>query len=146
MRRVLPEKLQAGRVVRGPRASKPEYGPYGMFYLMGPCGEHLVMIGAGAEFPEEEGWEHVSVSTKRRPPNWQEMCFAKDLFWDESETVIQLHPPKALWINNHPRCLHLWKITQVQFPLPPAFLVGIQHLGELTQAQADELWRRNDQG
>jgi len=27
--------------------------------------------------------EHVSVSLEKHCPNWQEMYFVKDLFWDE---------------------------------------------------------------
>src|SRR6266436_4695711 len=28
------------------------------------------------------GWEHVSVSLSHHSPNWREMCFIKDVFWD----------------------------------------------------------------
>ena len=35
-----------------------------------------------------KGWEHVSVSLPNRCPNWREMCFIKDLFWD-AEDVVQ---------------------------------------------------------
>ncbi len=37
-----------------------------------------------------EGWEHVSITIRgNRCPNWKEMCFIKDLFWGEEDTVIQ---------------------------------------------------------
>lgn len=55
------------------------------------------------------GWEHVSVSRKDRCPTWDEMCQIKDLFWDDSDCVVQFHPPKAEYVNNHPFCLHLWR-------------------------------------
>ena len=55
------------------------------------------------------GWEHVSVSRKDRCPTWDEMCQIKDLFWDDSDCVVQFHPPKAEYVNNHPNCLHLWR-------------------------------------
>ena len=62
------------------------------------------------------GWEHVSVSMKNRCPTWEEMCAIKDIFWCESECVVQYHPPKSEYINNHPYCLHLWKKTSGDFP------------------------------
>ena len=54
-------------------------------------------------------WEHVSVSLPNRTPNWREMCFIKDLFWDEEDVVIQYHPKKSEYVNRHDNCLHLWK-------------------------------------
>lgn len=75
-------------------------------------------------FSNGAGWEHVSVSLPLRCPTWQEMCFFKDLFWDEDETVVQYHPPKAEYINCHPYCLHLWKPFAMQLPRPTPDLVG----------------------
>ena len=72
-----------------------------------------------------EGWEHVSVSLSNRCPNWKEMCFIKDLFWDEEDLVIQYHPPKSQYINNYINCLHLWKPINFEIPLPPSILVGL---------------------
>ena len=40
------------------------------------------------------GWEHVSVSYRRRVPTWAEMCKVKDMFWNDEETVVQYHPKK----------------------------------------------------
>lgn len=54
-------------------------------------------------------WQHVSVSLDNRCPNWREMCFIKDLFWDEEEECIQFHPPKSEYIDLHKYCLHIWK-------------------------------------
>ena len=64
------------------------------------------------------GWEHVSVSTAIRCPTWAEMSFVKDLFWDEEDCVMQLHPPKSQYVNNHPYCLHLWRPTSQAIPQP----------------------------
>jgi hypothetical protein len=69
------------------------------------------------------GWEHVSVSLKNRCPNWKEMSFVKDLFWDEDQVVMQLHPAKKNHINIHDHCLHLWRPIDETIPLPPKFLV-----------------------
>lgn len=77
------------------------------------------------------GWEHVSVSTESRCPTWEEMCYAKSLFWDAEDTVMQLHPPQSDWVNNHPYCLHLWRPVDVDLPLPPSFMVGFKEIGVL---------------
>jgi hypothetical protein len=70
-------------------------------------------------------WEHVSVSTRVRCPTWEEMCFVKYLFWDQEDVVVQLHPPRSEWVNNHPFCLHLWRPIGIVLPRPPALTVGI---------------------
>lgn len=75
------------------------------------------------------GWEHVSVSiSNNRTPRWEEMCFIKDMFWDEEDCVVQYHPPKADYVNNHAFVLHLWRPTgaQMQVPRPPSILVGLK--------------------
>lgn len=70
-------------------------------------------------------WEHVSVSLPNRCPNWKEMCFIKDLFWDEEDCVVQYHPPKSEYINNCKNCLHLWRPMKQEIPRPPKIFVGI---------------------
>lgn len=77
------------------------------------------------------GWEHVSVSRKDRAPLWDEMCQVKALFWDDDDCVMQLHPPKADYVNNHSKCLHLWRPLDRFIPRPPAYLVGYQDVGVL---------------
>lgn len=75
------------------------------------------------------GWQHVSVSFGQlsdRCPSWAIMCAVKDLFWEPEDVVVQFHPPKSNYVNNHPGCLHLWRCTDGrQQPLPPSILVGI---------------------
>lgn len=72
-------------------------------------------------------WEHVSVSLPNRCPIWEEMCFVKNLFWNEDDFVIQTHPQKSEYINNHSYCLHLWRKagTNDFCDKPPKILVGI---------------------
>lgn len=78
------------------------------------------------------GWEHVSVSRKDRCPTWDEMCQVKAIFWDDEDCVMQLHPPRSEWVNNHSRCLHLWRPMGEAIPAPPMYMVGIQEAGTLT--------------
>lgn len=74
-------------------------------YIKLPSGVRASVV-AGAD---EDGWEHVSIELKaRRLPTWDEMCFVKDLFWDEEEEVVQIHPKKSQYINIT-EALHLWR-------------------------------------
>ena len=84
------------------------------------------------------GWEHVSVSphNKRVIPTWDDMCKVKEWFFNDDESVIQIHPPKDMYVNNMPNCLHLWKCTYKEMVLPPSCLVGIrkgQTMAELNE-------------
>lgn len=75
------------------------------------------------------GWEHVSISLENRCPNWGEMCYFKDLFFEDEECVMQLHPPKSNYVNNHKYCLHLWRPLETTIPMPSSLLVGIKEMG-----------------
>jgi len=74
------------------------------------------------------GWEHVSVhctsENKDRTPTWSEMCFIKDMFWDEEDIVIQFHPPKSEYVNMHKFTLHMWRSTTSLITTPPKILIG----------------------
>ncbi len=122
MRRYVPLTLQANRVREGDYASDDSYGLAGCFRMIGPKGVLLLVMSSGID--NETGWEHVSVSCKDRPPNWAEMCFVKDIFWNESECVIQYHPPRSEYVDFHPNCLHLWRHITMPIPMPPSLLVG----------------------
>lgn len=121
------EKLEQYRIRLGQWGSSTG-DDFGSFRFMGPCGEGLLVIASPGDAHEMVPWEHVSVSTRHRCPNWKEMCFVKDLFWDAEEAVMQLHPPRSTWINNHPHCLHLWRPIDGKIPLPPEIAVGYKEL------------------
>ena len=131
MRSIVPLELSQGRLRVGSFRTDDSEGCSGIFTLLAPTGAMLKVIASGGKYIETEGWEHVSVSLPDRCPNWPEMCFIKDLFWEEEETVIQLHPPRSTYISNHPYCLHLWRNTIDGHSLPPAILVGVKAEGEL---------------
>jgi len=69
------------------------------------------------------GWEHVSVSNGHHIPSWKVMSTVKDLFFEEWETVMQLHPAKQDYVNDHNNCLHLWRPLNERIPLPPKIFV-----------------------
>lgn len=128
MKAMLDEKLELGRLLTGPWASDPWYGKNGAFIVNGPNGAMLRIIASDGRHPDAKGWEHVSVSVggSNRCPNWPEMCFVKDLFWGEEETVIQFHPPKSEYVNTHPTTLHLWRKRDGMIETPPSILVGLK--------------------
>lgn len=146
MRKSTPAVLELAR-----RREVFGFGLNGIFEPMGPCGERLRIIASTADIDPRisQGWEHVSVSTRRRTPNWREMCFVKDLFWEPHETVMQLHPPESEWISNHPYCLHLWRHVSREIPMPPSIMVGRQEIGDMskmTEAQRAEVLRKFNAG
>lgn len=127
MRSPLPNTLEAGRITRGPFASDRSHGGNGQFFISGPCGARLGIQAADCAHMEAMGWEHVSVKahvsrSKTRVPNWVEMCFVKNLFWDYDVWVVQFHPSNEDYVNNHPHVLHLWRYV-FGFPTPPKILV-----------------------
>lgn len=96
----------------------------GIFRVMAGGKSFLAVVSNGG------GWEHVSVSpysTKRKScPTWEEMCELKNIFFEPEERVVQYHPPKSEYVNQHPYCLHLWRYTAGEMPHPPKIFVGIQ--------------------
>jgi hypothetical protein len=82
------------------------------------------------------GWDHVSVSLpgRNRCPTWDEMCKVRDLFFDPSATVIQIHPAIEDYCNDHPHCLHLWHCQTEIMLVPPPITVGLGRKTEETGA------------
>ncbi len=128
----VPEKY---RVEFGPLGSDKTYGNNGCFTFQkqGVNMKYFVIASDGL------GWEHVSVhlyadSNARRvyTPNWNDMCKVKDLFWDDEDVVMQLHPAKSQYVNNHPNTLHLWRPINSVILVPPSILVGVKGLEIIT--------------
>lgn len=79
----------------------------------------------------ETGWDHVSVHCRRVrnrklehfTPDWYDMEHIRSLFFDDSETVMQLSVPRMDHISIHDHVLHLWRPTSTPIPLPPKNLV-----------------------
>jgi len=103
----------------------PADGPDGVFRLRHPETRELLMaiVSSGLGWVESgfpgPAWEHASVSHRRRVPTWEEMCWVKGLFWPDDEWVVQFHPAKADYVNDHEFVLHLWRCAGVPFPKPP---------------------------
>jgi hypothetical protein len=120
----VPEKY---RVTKGDFATSAADGNNGLFFMRPVLQEAPLRVIAS----DGEGWEHVSVSLPNRCPTWKEMCLVKSLFWDDDDCVMQLHPPRSDWVNNHPYCLHMWRPIGVEIPRPPALMVGVKEAGVL---------------
>lgn len=86
------------------------------------------------------GWEHVSVSPFKHhiTPSWDDMCYIKNLFWNEDECAVQYHPPKFQYVNNMPNCLHLWKPAGHDVEMPPSIMVGIR-VGQSRESIREEM-------
>lgn len=106
--------------------SDDSYGNCGTFRVSIPTPDRTRTFPAIAIASDQEGWEHVSVvlEGRKRTPNWDEMSYIKSLFWDEEDWVVQFHPAKSSYVNNHPYCLHLWRSTDQRMPNPDSILVG----------------------
>ncbi len=118
---------EAYRLRSGAYASDASYGNNGAFFVPSRPGQPPFQVIAS----DGGGWEHVSVSLPGRCPTWDEMCKIKTLFWTADACVMQLHPPRSEWVNNHPYCLHLWRPVGQAIPMPPSIMVGYKELGVL---------------
>jgi hypothetical protein len=138
VRTQVPEELEQGRVRSGPWASTPDRGLCGAFVVEGPGGA-LIVAGHTGEgdmvcidlasgerriVPAATGWEHVTVETNHRIPSWDEMCFVKNLFWQEEECVVEYHPPLSQYVKYNPYCLHLWRPKHATIPAPSVSIVA----------------------
>lgn len=108
------------RIRTGQLASSDSEGNNGAF-MVKCCWGNVFCVASDGALEDSGAWEHVSVSVyqKKKPPTWECMCFIKKLFWDEDDCVIQYHPPKRVYVNCHPGCLHLWRPVGVELPMPP---------------------------
>ena len=89
----------------GPMRTDKSHGNNGQFLVTSVKFDRALFCQAS----DGAGWEHVSVSTHDRCPTWEEMSKIKELFWGDDDFVVQMHPPKSDYVNNHPYCLHLWR-------------------------------------
>jgi len=114
------------RVQTGDFATFPRDGNNGLFLI--PYGSNILQCIVS----DGDGWEHVSVCVRFRnkiltlTPTWEQMNYVKDIFWSGEDTVIQFHPPKSEYVNNHPNVLHLWRPIGEKIVTPKSILVGIK--------------------
>ena len=118
----VPEKYRlTGNIAQ---ATDSTYGNNGIFVIRLSNRSTAMTIAS-----DGMGWEHVSVHIisdgKERLPSWSEMCKIKDMFWSEEDCIIQYHPARSEYVNNHKYTLHLWRPINMIIPKPDPSLVGI---------------------
>lgn len=113
----------------GTSMSSNEGDRFGVFYIPNARTQFIIIMDDGTDHGDGKptGWAHVSLRAKdysgEREPTWGEMCWAKQLFWEDEEAVMQIHPPKSEFINTHPNVLHLWSPVNGEIPRPRKELV-----------------------
>ena len=110
-----------------------QYGPR-VIETMGSAGDHgngafivhsvidraqLLVVASNGE-----GWDHVSVSRRNRPPNWTEMEQVAKLFFAADEVAVQYHVPATEHVNAAVNALHWWRPQHGELPRPSMHLVG----------------------
>ncbi|MCM1508267.1 MAG: hypothetical protein NC177_14235 [Ruminococcus flavefaciens] len=59
----------------------------------------------------------VSISHGNRLPLWDDICLARNIFWYDSECVIQYIQERKSNV------MHLWRPIKADIPVPPKILV-----------------------
>jgi len=77
-------------------------------------------------FTRAMGWEHLSVGSNMKTPDWDTMCLAKDIFFRPDECCVEYHPKEEDYVNMHEHTLHVWKEIDKEFPAPPSIMVGLK--------------------
>lgn len=109
------------------KSSDNSFGNNGQFIISHP---KIVNYFLYTQASDGGGWEHVSVSVgernkkQHRCPTWGEMCYIKNLFWDEEDCIIQFHPAKSEYVNVHEFVLYLWRPTNQVIPIPLKEMIG----------------------
>lgn len=62
---------------------------------------------------KDDDFEHVMLNPKHRLPTYEEMVSLKELFWEQDEVAMQVHPAKSQYVNIEIFSLHLWRYRAV---------------------------------
>ena len=70
----------------------------------------------------KNGWDHVSVRRKDRPPTWHEMQFIAFKFFADNEYAVQYHIPHSKEVPGivDTYTLHWWHNRDGMMPVPEA--------------------------
>lgn len=58
----------------------------------------------------DEGSYHISISSPRRYPSWDEILETRLAFSPNRMTMAMILPPMEEYVNFHNNCFHLWEI------------------------------------
>jgi len=98
-----------------PSNSQGNHGGVAMFKIKG--------VFLAAIWSCDLGWDHVSVSCRKRTPKYQEMKFMKRLFFRPDEWAVEYHPADENYISTNDNVLHIWRPHGVELPQPPRIMV-----------------------
>jgi hypothetical protein len=70
-------------------------------FRMGRC---LVLVTI------DGGKYHLSISTEKEIPTYEELKQARYQFIPDDAFMAQIFPPKSDFVNAHPYCLHLFEV------------------------------------
>lgn len=62
---------------------------------------------------KDDDFEHVMLNPKHRLPTYEEMVSLKEIFWEQDEVAMQVHPAKSQYVNIEIFSLHLWRYRAV---------------------------------
>lgn len=119
------DHLDKYRKVHPNLGTSPSGALYG-FFVAKRWDTQLAIISSGERHDGELGeWEHVSVSLYRRSglPTWNLMCWVKELFWRDDESILQFHPMASEYVSIA-EVLHLWK-PPYEVVLPPTMTMAL---------------------
>jgi hypothetical protein len=85
-----------------------------------------VLLSCSIEL-DGRAWLHLSISTRERIPNWQEIGHAKRTFLGDRE-AYQVIPPKARYVNINERVLHVFALLDESQTALPDFTRGTNSL------------------
>lgn len=113
------------RLTLGDFGTTIDFGNNGCFVLPSPISTRRKLLAFSSDGLE---WEHVSISARIgrngiETPYWDEMQYIKNLFWDQDDIVMQLHPAQKNYVNTAPNVLHLWRPIGKEIPIPPVVMV-----------------------
>lgn len=78
----------------------------------------LRVILSGNRERDGRRWLHASCSRPSRLPSWEDLTLMREAFLPMDRYAYQVFPPPELYVNIHPRCLHLWCPLDGGPPLP----------------------------
>lgn len=123
-----PEKY---RETTGKLATTKENGPNGVFHI--PLQKKIIGVNRFVRIgnlqciaSNEKGWEHLTVTVvnnsksemAKRKPTIDEVEKAKNLFWDDTDTVVMFFPDKSKYHNPFDTVIHLWRQIGSIYSLP----------------------------
>lgn len=70
--------------------------------------KQLKLLYSPIERQRDGLWKHASISHAHRYPFWDEILEVRYTFFDDTDEVFQILPPKGEYINVHKNCFHLY--------------------------------------